>query len=909
MEQQVLRSFLQNAANSTPSKHALTLATSLITNPSTSISTISTIYETLTLSLSPNLNSISLHHILSLLSHLSLHRPHLRRLIFSSLRSFSLLPHNSPRSVVESLSILVSIAEQDSELVQSVKEVSESVFLSVCFGCDCISVRRWLLLNATRLLVRPAVLVSVFFGFCKDPYPEIRKAALDGLSNCCVGIEDRGIMEGCYFRGVEMLSDMHDSVRCSAVRVVSEWGQVLVAFSEGETKMYWSDALFETLCSIVRDMSVDVRLRVFDAIGKITMASESILLQSLSKKILVKSQTSNVAGAFVHGLEDEFYEVRRSACSSLSALSILSSKFACKALTLLVDMVNDDSLVVRLQALQAVHHMAQHDHQVQEENLNMLFGALFDTSTSIRSEARKIIQLLRVHSLKVFKFCVNGLVGNLENYPQDEADIFFVLFIIGRNHGSYAVSIVEETSRDIDDFFEGKLGSNGAKTAFFLVLAISASLSHEINICKIPPRMYSYAVTLLGRISSGLASALDRHVLFTYLCACSRSTSVSDSKLINGEEILQHIVTDSSGNQESCEPSRAQISRADYQLEEMEVGALVNLVLAQINSIWQLMQVGCIDEVIEMLRSWKEELENLNITSPQSFGVLAFALKYIRVLELFGKAWTNLICLKKFPLTGEIEINFGEIDYKLRELVHMFLGVDKEAAVHLLELMLVTCTLKLCSVEPWCYEFILGKLSSIYSVVELLLEKGSIEPSKFLVEVGNSLHEFQTPLGGLSNLFQFKKLLELFSLKQIELPEGLKHVKAELSIVNNTCESPLLFVSGLPVGISLQITLHNIVVDNRLWVKFTVSEDSYQYVYLDPKQFGYCDKVKKFIFVAPFYKTPKANFFKLTVTVGMECSSSDNLISRNCRGPKHELLYLCEEKEVFLSEKKSPSKT
>lgn len=765
------------------------------------------------------------------------------------------------------------------------------MFLSVCFG-GCVSVRRWLLLNAKRIFVRPSVLVTVFLGFSKDSYPEIRKAALDGLS-CCVEIRDRGMMEACYLVGVEMLSDTEDYVRCSAVRVVCEWGQLLVAFSEGESKNYWSDALFEKLCSIVRDMSVDVRLQVFDAIGKITMASESILLQTLSKKLLIKSQTSNVAGAFVHGMEDEFYEVRKSACSSLSALSILSSNFACKALNLLVDMLNDDSLPVRLQALQAVHHMAQHDHQVQEENLNLLFGALFDTSTSIRSEARRTIQLLKLHSLKMFKFCVNGLVENLEKYPQDEADIFFVLFVIGRNHGSYAVSIVEETSRDIDDFFEGKLGSNGAKTALILVLAISASLSREINICRIPPRMFSYAVTLLGRISSGLAYALDRHILLAYLCACSRSTSVSNSELINGEEILQHIVND--------EPSRSQISCADYQQEGIEVSALVNLVLAQIDNIWQLMQVGCIDGVLETLRSWKEELESRDITSPQSFGFLVFALKYIQVLELFGKVWTNLICLKKFPLTGEIEINIGKLDYKLRELVHMFLGVDKEVTVHLLELMLVTCTLKLCSVEPWCYESTLKKLYSMYSVVELLLEKGSIEPSKFLVEVGRSLHEFQTSIRGFSYLFQFKKLLELFSLKQVELPEGLKHVKAELDIVDNTCESPLFFVSGLPVGISLQITLHNIVVDNRLWVKFTVNEDSYQYVYLDLKHFGDCDKIRKFLFVAPFYKTPKANFFKLTVTLGMECLSSDKLTLRNCRGPRHELLYLSDEKEVFLS--------
>ncbi|KAK1400351.1 Integrator complex subunit [Heracleum sosnowskyi] len=888
MEQQLLRNFLElTGSNTPPSKHALTLARSLITNPSTSNSTISTIYQTLTLSLSQNPHSISLHHILALLSDLSLHRPHLRRLIFSSLRSFSLLPNNSPRSVVESLSILVSIAEQDPELVE---ELSDSVFLSLCFG-GCVSVTRWLLLNAKRLLIRPAVLVTVLLGFSKDPYPEIRKVALDGLSSC-VGIEDREMMEACYLCGVEMLSDMEDYVRCSAVRVVSEWGQALVASSEGETKKYWSDALFEKLCSIVRDMSVDVRLAAFDAIGKVTMASENILLQTLSKKLLVKSQISSVAGAFVHGMEDEFYEVRRSACSSLTALCSLSSEFACKTLILLVDMLYDDVIAVRLQVLQTVHHLAQHGHQVQEENLNMLFDTLFDKSTSIRSEARRIIQLLKLHSLKMFRFCVNGLVQNLEIYPEDEADIFFVLFDIGRNHGSYAVRVIEETSPDIDDFFEGKLGSNAAKTAFILVLAISASVSREINICRIPPKMFSYAVTLLGRISSGLANALDHHVLFSYLCACSRSTSLSDSEMIKGEEILQHILNDSSGNQDSWEQSTTQVSRAICQPEGVEVVALVNLVLAEIKNIWQLMRVGCINEVLETLRSWKEELGSINITSTQSFAVLVFAVKYIEVLELFGKVWC---------LTGEIKIDFEKVDYKLNELVHMFLGVDKEVTIYLLELMLMTCTLKLCSVEPWCYESTLRKYSSIYSLVELLLEKGSVEPSEYLVEVGKALHEFQTSSGGLINLFHFKKLLELFSLKQIELPRGLKHVKAELDIVNNTCETPLFFVSGLPVGIPLHITLYNIVAHNRLWVKLTANEDSSQYVYLDLKHFGDCDTIKKFIFVAPFYKTPKANCFKLTVTLGMECLSGDKPILRNCRGPKNELMYLCNKKEVFLS--------
>lgn len=79
------------------------------------------------------------------------------------------------------------------------------------------------------------------------------------------------------------------------------------------------------LCSMVRDMSVEVRVEAFNALGKIKLVSEDILLQTLSKKVLAIMKEKNshgqctaerfeilassYAGAFVHGLEDEFHEV------------------------------------------------------------------------------------------------------------------------------------------------------------------------------------------------------------------------------------------------------------------------------------------------------------------------------------------------------------------------------------------------------------------------------------------------------------------------------------------------------------------------------------------------------------------------------------------------------------------------
>lgn len=172
------------------------------------------------------------------------------------------------------------------------------------------------------------VLFTMFLGFTEDPYPYVRKASLDGLLGLCKSgnvFEDISVIEGCYFRAVELLQDNEHSVRSAAIRVVSEWGQMLIAAKEENDKIDWSNQVFVQLCSMVRDMSVEVRVEAFNALGKIKLVSEDILLQTISKKVLAIMKEKNshgqctaerfeilassYAGAFVHGLEDEFHEV------------------------------------------------------------------------------------------------------------------------------------------------------------------------------------------------------------------------------------------------------------------------------------------------------------------------------------------------------------------------------------------------------------------------------------------------------------------------------------------------------------------------------------------------------------------------------------------------------------------------
>ncbi|THG03076.1 hypothetical protein TEA_026148 [Camellia sinensis var. sinensis] len=804
MEQQLGAKFeqiLNEPTDASTSLQALSLARSLILNPSTSDSTISSLLQTLSLSLQPDRDPLSLRHTLSLLSDLAAHRRHLSQSIFQTVHSFSLLCNpTSTRTLAASLSVLASIAESNQTLASDLSELSESLFLKLCFFPS-VSVRHWLLLNAERFWIRPPLLLTVFLGFTKDPYPYVRKVALDGLFGLCksIVVEDCTLVESCYCRGVELLSDMEDCVRSSAVRAVAQWGQLLVALNHDDNKRDLSNALFIQLCSMVRDMNVKVRVEAFDALGEIGMVSEDILLQTLSKKVHsgIKGKTypglcsgkpfdipaSSAAGAILHGLEDEF------------------------SLTLLVDVLNDDSMVVRLQALETMRCMALFDH------LKFL-STLVDSSALVRSAARNVLRVIKLNDIAMFKLSVDGLLENLEMYPQDEADVFSVIFNIGRCHGNFAVDITERVSDEIEPSFGGKLGFDSRRVAALLVLAISAPLSNEQRTCSTPQRIFSYAVTLLGRISHALSDVMDQNTLLAYLSHCSSSIVISAAEFDFKKKEPFLPLEDGVPNNGSLQ-----------ELEEC-VGNTHYWVISRFNSFYVAIFKGC---------------------------------------ETDGKDMAALYLPKKsLPLwNGRGGLSSVEVYYDFTTLKN---------------------------------------LHSTLSRVEFLHEELSIQPSNFVTELKKSLDEigFSTD-GPFYTPFLIQKLVEFFSLKQFVFCGKLKHIIAELDVHDNDFENPFHFISGLPVGIPLEITLYNISRENRLWLQLAVDETLTEFVFLDLERFGGSNQIRKFTFVAPFYKTPKANSFSMRVYIGMECLSEDVYSFKRRGGPKRELVFLCKEKEVFLS--------
>ncbi|KAL3536574.1 hypothetical protein ACH5RR_005035 [Cinchona calisaya] len=548
-----------------------------------------------------------------------------------------------------------------------------------------------------------------------------------------------------------------------------------------------------------------------------------------------------------------------------------------------------------------MHHMAVFDClKVQEGHLHMLLGALVDDSFLIRSAARRILRLTRLHKLAIFKLCYEGLLRNLELYPQDEADLLSALLIIGQNHGRFVVHIIQEDIEKIEPSFGGSLGYESARTVALLVLAISAPVSVERGICSIPPRTYSYAVTLLGRISDGLVGIMNQNDLLSHLSRCSRLSHVSSLECFKGEEPAFPIY--GSHSQKLLELEKVVHPIADNALEmHDEIKICMSNILQKIHNVWPLIRRGFMDEATRTLRSWKKELKTFTCSSEPT-AELVFVFQYMRTIKLLGRVWKHCMFPLKpcSPGVQKLGVLVEKLERSLKEMKYSFIGFSSKQELHILELVLVMHVLKMSNVKACCPCATLKEISSVVTHVEHLVGGRSVELSGFVIELRKMLSEIGPSTDDLENAFLLQKSLEYYSLRQFMFSGVLLHMKAELDVCNKY-ENPLQYVLGLPVGLPLEITWRNISRETRIWLKMTFKENQTQFVYLDLHELSVGVEIRKFTFVAPLYGAPKASCFTLKISIALECSSEPAVQSNFCGGPKHELINISEEKEVYLT--------
>ncbi|KAL5727932.1 hypothetical protein ACHQM5_001071 [Ranunculus cassubicifolius] len=924
-----LASYIGDESNEIRHSWLKTLASvrGLIVNRSTSDRTVSCIIEILVRSLQ---NDKEAHHhlVLKLLGDLALQRD-LSHVIVDKVFEYVSAREDASLLTAKALAVFLTAAEPRGSLSTSYKaEIIDNFFHLLCLSPS-VCVRSWILSNSKRFHVPTYRLATIFLKFTSDPYAFVRRAALEGLISLeeLKNVKQRGLIHRCYDRAVELLLDTNDCVRSVAVHAVRDLGHMLATLVDEDATMDWFDAVFIRLCAMVRDMSVEVRIEAFASLGDTKLVSEDILLQTLSKKSTdsIKDRkitglctsndfelpAMNVAGVFIHGFEDEFNEVRKAACICLGKLTILSVQFAEDVLNLLVDTLNDDVMAVRLQCLEIMHHMATSDRlKLQQAHLHMFLGTLVDSNTLIRNTARKIIRLIKLKNLNIFKTVINDLLTNLESYAEDETDIFNVLFNIGMGHGRFSVKFLMENIQDIQPSCKGELHFDRARVPAILILAIGASLKLEEVNCRIPTEIFNYAVPFLGRISYSIRDVMSQDTLFTYLSNRCTSIDMPISEIFRHEEPCRcalepcvSVTVDIDGDREIINKVRPlhQICYGNPEdhhqnllVLQMEKTNATGLILTKVTEIWPLIRSGCLDEVRRLVRSCKEELASISAECDRSRDMLTFACQYLQVVSLLGKVWEYVFPPRKGHGGRSVPLDylFEKLDMNITRMRYAFVGFTLDLELHILEFELVACVLRLLKGGIIGRVSNYKKLHATVSYIESLCAQGCMELSDFSKEVKLLSQEKSSDNDAL------KRSIKIFYLKNNVFGETLKHIKADVDVPGNDSENPLPFISGLPAAITFQVTVHNLPSQDRLWLKMSV-EEIVQYVFLDHCLFEEYGCFKRVSLTVPFYNTRKSASFSVRACLGKECPFGDVQLGKGGGGPKEKLAILCNDKEIY----------
>ncbi|KAF8718692.1 hypothetical protein HU200_024993 [Digitaria exilis] len=747
-------------------------------------------------------------------------------------------------------------------------------------------------------------------------YPLARAEALRGLA-AVLGKVDAyrcfvaGIVECCYGCAVELMRDEDEGVRLAVVGLLGLCAQKFAARWDVDAKSDGDimDLIFQQLSSMARDMCTKVRIEAFGALGKMQRVSEGVLLQLLSKKVIKTDTMSGTiikgqklppklkipcaAGIFAHGIEDEFYQVRTAACTSLGALAKFSSQYAEKALDLLMDMMNDDTETVRLQTLQALFHMATYGYlSMQEKHMHMFLGLLVDANALIRNAARKILGLVNLPKLQMFKSAIDCLIASLEKNPEEQ-DIYGILFSIGKNHGSFSANIAKHLAKEIATASDGELILDRPRVKALMIVSISAPFSDDKHKkLDIPSIIFSHAISLLGKVSCALGEEVNQDSLLSYLCH-KGGMPLWGNRSVSAEF----------GESESCKVETVEVgeqientAKATKCLDRVLVMQSVESILQTVEGAWT-MRMSCdVCEARTILRTCKEELKVLAENSSGSIGAfLSFLCEYLDAIRLVVELW-QLIQLDNSYTVGLTapDILLEKLNISVRRMECCYAGLNRGLEVQVMELSLLANLLGLSNIGA-CSKAVLSKLVWVINRLEGLCADGSCELSDFSREIKKT---FEADHIGNALIRNIHTSVELFRLKPTTDFGALKAISAVFQVCDNNSENPLSYICGLPVGVSFNISLWNISSNNRLWLHMSIGE-SVQHTFLEFSSFEGDGEVKSGSMVVPLNTTPMAHSFVLRVCLIMECYGGISSNQERHGGPSDCVVQLSDELDVY----------
>ncbi|XP_012528801.1 integrator complex subunit 4 [Monomorium pharaonis] len=295
-------------------------------------------------------------------------------------------------------------------------------------------------------------ILTLIGNYARSQDPRVRAQAFETMAELH---SHRGCrLPASFFKeACTALGDDYEIVRRAVLKLIwllgREYPENIVVGSDGED-VRMVDCAFSQICSLMGDLSPRVRAAAMSLLGTMKSVSRRYIEQALDKKQIVVEadrpeveEKSGSCGAFIHGLEDEFLEVRTAAVEALCTLSLEQPSIGRVSLDFMVDMFNDEIQDVRLRAIESLKKMSA-SVTLREDQLETILGALEDFSGEVREGLHAMLAASHLATTNCLYMCVNRLLDNLTRYPQDRESIRSCLAALGASHPYLTLPLVPQ---------------------------------------------------------------------------------------------------------------------------------------------------------------------------------------------------------------------------------------------------------------------------------------------------------------------------------------------------------------------------------------------------------------------------------------------------------------------------------
>ncbi|KAF9102437.1 Integrator complex subunit 4 [Mortierella sp. AM989] len=223
------------------------------------------------------------------------------------------------------------------------------------------------------------------------------------------------------------------------------------------------DDAFIRICDMVNDSSMTVRAKACSRLGQFRSVDYKFLSQTFSKQIMARLKVdvapknlaagpaqkqaqrakliatpegdqdvaaqqvrlldSGACGAFVHGLEDEYQDVRNAA----------------------INMFMDEIDYVRLNALTSLCKIGgKAPITFDTEQLQIALGVLEDADRDVRESTHRMLEVVTMATADGMTSFLASLESNMKRFSEDQLSIYQCIRAVARRHGAFVESMVPE---------------------------------------------------------------------------------------------------------------------------------------------------------------------------------------------------------------------------------------------------------------------------------------------------------------------------------------------------------------------------------------------------------------------------------------------------------------------------------